>query len=250
MTRCFRFSCALMCASFVLAACGGGGSGSAVRAGPSQGRPAAVGSAALSFFMPAASSAHEAAGISRFSDAIGRRELVQCGRNANGLFAIQRRRRVAVVEYDVHDDRHWGEYGFGYAQRPSAVRWNELERRSDAVGDDRSSGRHVLSSGCPGQHRCNKRHVHHVAERHLKATITAASHSTPIGAIAYIREIANGAVMFVSTDSTTPNPGGDSAHGDFRMMTAAQPCRSSKLDVRCQCGRYCRSKLSERGVDA
>jgi hypothetical protein len=61
----------------------------------------------------------------------------------------------------------------------------------------------------------------------LKGIITAATDSTTIGSIAYIRELANGALMFVATDSTTPNADGSSTNADFGAMTSVQPCPTS-----------------------
>ncbi len=61
----------------------------------------------------------------------------------------------------------------------------------------------------------------------LKATVTAATDGTAIGSIAYIHEIANGALMFAATNTSAPSVDGSSNNGDFGMLTAVQQCPSA-----------------------
>ncbi|MBV8637996.1 MAG: hypothetical protein JO322_07895 [Candidatus Eremiobacteraeota bacterium] len=61
----------------------------------------------------------------------------------------------------------------------------------------------------------------------LKFTVTSATDGTTIGSIAYVHEMANGAAMFVATNTTTPNPDGSSNSADFGVMTAVQSCPTS-----------------------
>jgi hypothetical protein len=61
----------------------------------------------------------------------------------------------------------------------------------------------------------------------LKATITASTNGTPIGAIAYVKENAGGAASYIATNSASPNADGSATGGDFGNLVALSPCLTS-----------------------
>ena len=265
MTRGVRFSSGVLAAALTLAACGGGGGTSSMPPGPSQGKTSSLAFAALSFFIPSASSSNARARRPSYLPAATQSIVVNVS-NADGtptnpptaptVVNVSSSSCAAVSggeQCTVTVTVPFGSLLFAiaaYAQQNGAGALLSSSTSSATIGSgpnnvavSMSAQTLYVGTGLNGN-KAQTVTIDHQAgtftvnsggtssgtfaplpNGDLKATITAATSGAPIGSVAYIREIANGALMYVATGATTPNPGGDSpSNADFGMLTAAQQC--------------------------